>query len=247
MPNYIEYQKSISNELISIKNRIRDFIDGRHWGEDGRYKEEILKEVIASKLPSYASVGTGFVVCDNDITTQIDIIIYDNNIPVLFKKGDFVIVPKEAVFGIIEVKSNARNILKTAVEKAHNNGLLIGKAIFNGIFSYEFNRKIVVDEKCISDMVKTALKENFGQVGYLALGENYFIKYWEDGMPFAEPNNKYRIYEIGQLAFGYFVSNLIEDVYIAHYGKSVPETISKMFYPIEGTKEAFKIGEDILE
>lgn len=247
MPNYIEYQKSISNELISIKNRIRDFIDGRHWGEDGRYKEEILKEVIASKLPSYASVGTGFVVCDNEITSQIDIIVYDNNIPVLFKKGDFVIVSKEAVFGIIEVKTDVSKCFKETIEKSHKNGQMIGKAIFNGIFSYEFDRKIVVDENCVSDTVKTALKENFGQVRYLALGENYFIKYWEDGMPFGEPNNKYRIYEIGQLAFGYFISNLIEDVYIAHYGKSIPENISKMFYPIEGTKEAFKIDGDILE
>ena len=46
MPNYIEYQKSISNELISVKNRVRNFIDGRHWGEDGRYKEIILSEIL---------------------------------------------------------------------------------------------------------------------------------------------------------------------------------------------------------
>ena len=56
MPNYMDYQKSIAQELASVKNRIRDFIDGNHWGEDGRYKEEILKEVLADKLPSYASI-----------------------------------------------------------------------------------------------------------------------------------------------------------------------------------------------
>ena len=80
MPNYMDYQKSVAQELASVKNRIRDFIDDHHWGEDGRYKEEILKEVLADKLPSYASVGTGFVVCDdNGVSSQIDIIVYDNN------------------------------------------------------------------------------------------------------------------------------------------------------------------------
>ena len=34
MPNYIEYQQSISKELLSIKDRVRNFIDNHHWGED---------------------------------------------------------------------------------------------------------------------------------------------------------------------------------------------------------------------
>lgn len=41
MPDYVAYRKSISNELIDIKDRVRDFIDDVHWGEDGRYKEII--------------------------------------------------------------------------------------------------------------------------------------------------------------------------------------------------------------
>ena len=38
MPNYIEYQQSISKELMSIKDRVRNFIDNHHWGEDGRWQ-----------------------------------------------------------------------------------------------------------------------------------------------------------------------------------------------------------------
>ena len=56
MPNYMEYQQSISNELISIKNRVRNFIDDRHWGEDGRYKEIILSEMFKRLLPKNVSV-----------------------------------------------------------------------------------------------------------------------------------------------------------------------------------------------
>ena len=81
MPNYLDYQKSISNELISIKNRVRNFIDDHHWGEDGRYKEIILSEILRRHLPKNVSVGTGFVVNQDNISTQIDIIVYDSKYP----------------------------------------------------------------------------------------------------------------------------------------------------------------------
>lgn len=61
MPDYVAYRKSISNELIDIKDRVRDFIDDVHWGEDGRYKEIILKECLRNHLPANIKIGTGFV------------------------------------------------------------------------------------------------------------------------------------------------------------------------------------------
>ena len=42
--NYLAFQKSISNELIATKDRVRNIIENRHWGEEGRYKEVILIE-----------------------------------------------------------------------------------------------------------------------------------------------------------------------------------------------------------
>ena len=75
MPDYLKYQKSISDELISIKDRVRNFIDNHHWGEDGRYKEIILSHVLRHHLPKGVSVGTGFVVNNTEITKQIDIIV----------------------------------------------------------------------------------------------------------------------------------------------------------------------------
>ena len=62
MRNYLEYQKSISKELLSIKGRLRNFIDDHHWPEDGRYKEIILTDILRKHLPKSVSVGTGFVV-----------------------------------------------------------------------------------------------------------------------------------------------------------------------------------------
>lgn len=247
MPNYMDYQTSIARELTSAKDRVRNFIDNNHWGEDGRYKEEILKEVLADKLPSYASVGTGFVACDNNrASSQIDIIVYDNNIPLLFKKGDFVIVAKEAVLAIVEVKTDVSRCLRGAMCKAHDNGELIGRRIFNGIFSYDYGTNLT-NKNTVSHTLKEALVNNFGNANYLALGENYFIKYWEDGSPNDEPRNKYRLYEIRNLTFGYFISNLIEDIHLVHCGESIPEILRNVFYPITETKEPHKIADIFLE
>lgn len=247
MPNYMDYQTSIARELTSAKDRVRNFIDNNHWGEDGRYKEEILKEVLADKLPSYASVGTGFVACDNNrASSQIDIIVYDNNIPLLFKKGDFVIVAKEAVLAIVEVKTDVSRCLRGAMCKAHDNGELIGRRIFNGIFSYDYGTNLT-NKNAVSHTLKEALVNNFGNVNHLALGENYLIKYWEDGSPNDEPRNKYRLYKIEGLAFGYFISNLIEDIHLVHCGKPIPENLRNVFYPITETKEPHKIADIFLE
>ena len=85
MPNYLEYQKSISKELLSIKDRLRNFIDDHHWPEDGRYKEIILTDILRKHLPKSVSVGTGFVMGEQGLSTQVDIIIYRNDFPVMDK------------------------------------------------------------------------------------------------------------------------------------------------------------------
>lgn len=132
MPNYVEYQQSISKELLSIKDRVRHFIDNHHWGEDGRYKEIILSHVLRQHLPKGVSVGTGFVANNGSITKQIDIIVYRDDYPLLFKQDDFIIAPAECVLGIIEVKSRADTAIgKNAICTAAHNGRIIGSNIFN--------------------------------------------------------------------------------------------------------------------
>ena len=41
--NAKEFQESITEELNVVKNRVRNLIGSHHWGEEGRYKEAILK------------------------------------------------------------------------------------------------------------------------------------------------------------------------------------------------------------
>jgi hypothetical protein len=104
------FQKSITQELDVIKNRVRNLIGNTHWGEEGRFKEAVLKNVIQRFLPNSISIGTGFILKENEssntnISHQIDLIIYDNTKPVLFREGDFIITTETNVKGIIEVKS----------------------------------------------------------------------------------------------------------------------------------------------
>ena len=243
MPNYNNYQKSISRELLSIKDRIRDFV--RHWPEDGRYKEEILKDIILEKLPGFAKCGTGFVINNNnEASSQIDIIIYNSDIPLLFKKGDFIIAPSDGVLGIIEVKSNIRKQnLQEIIRKAHENGEIIGNSIFNGIFAYncDFDVKMNEQNEGIFNALESVFKRYNGRVNNITFSEDFFVKYWHSGYPCNEKYEKYRLYELRGLAFGYFVSNLIEDVYMQSNKGDIPEVLKRAFYPIEGTKEYYQI------
>ena len=106
------FQESITQELDAIKNRVRNLIGNAHWGEEGRFKEAVLKNVLRKFLPNNLSIGTGFIlqaVGNNDdeniLSSQLDIIIYDNTLPVLFSEGDFIITTTANIRGILEVKS----------------------------------------------------------------------------------------------------------------------------------------------
>lgn len=254
MPNYIDYRKSISNELMSIKDRVRNFI--MHWPEDGRYKEVILRNVLEKHLPKTVSVGTGFVVGDYDnnskTSSQIDIIIYSNSIPPLFCIEDFVIVTKESVFAIIEVKTKIyNNQVETIIKKAHTNGKLIGNHIFNGIFAFEMD--LLSNRDSLTMSISNSLKTHVGYVNNIAFGEDIFMKYWLAGLPQNSYSRippdvpHYSFYKLKKLAFGYFISNLIEDVYLQCERSPIPNTLSKALYPIEQTKEAHRIEEFEIE
>ena len=88
----INFHKSIGDELNVIRDRVRHLIGDAHWGEEGRYKEAILRNSISKFLPNQYSLGTGFVLIKDVeqaiVTSQIDIIVYDNSYPTLFKEGD---------------------------------------------------------------------------------------------------------------------------------------------------------------
>lgn len=268
LPNYLEYQKSVAAEFKAYEKRVRNLIDDAHWGEEGRYKEIILMNYLKRVLPKNLSVGTGFVRNGDQITSQIDIIIYDNSFPVLFSEGDFVITTPENVIGIVEVKSSIEpNDICGIIEKSNLNGSIIdGYAdsyIFNGIFSYNSSNRhnIYVEHLSNYDFSPLIRKRHFNQitppalsycVNHIALGEKYFIKLWESGQtPAAIEPPHYSIYKLeGGLAFSYFLSNLQDLIIRRARGYSIEKSskeIESFYYPILNGKESHLIERILLD
>ena len=265
MPDYMEYQKSISKEFKAYENRVRNLIDNVNWAEEGRYKEVILMNYLKRILPKNLSVGTGFVRNGDQITTQIDVIIYENSIPLLFSEGDFVVTTPENVIGIIEVKSRFRlGDLKEIIEKANENGYKIAqrndKNIFNGIFSYStYTKSNYMNILSYIDMTNIVKPDRFNQicndrlrscVNHISIGADKFIKLW----PYNKDDNdnlyaEYSFYELSDgLGISYFLSNLQEAVLrrsIDRYIEPLEEHYQAIYYPIPEGKALYKIDSKI--
>ena len=152
-----ELYESIAKEMHAKRNRVRNIIGNSHWGEEGKYKEIILKKIIQRYLPQDLSIGTGFIATKTnesiDATSQIDLILYKNSYPPLFREEDFVILHPEPVCAIIEVKtniSNSKRNLEEILVKASRNAIEVLRNkkqpnspahFFNGIFSYDTEMK----------------------------------------------------------------------------------------------------------
>lgn len=238
----IDFHKTTTKELLAIKDRVRNLI--KHWGEDGRYKEAVIKTIIQRFLPEKFKIGTGFVVRqtadreNHETSNQIDLIIYDTAYPILFKETDFVILTPDSVVGIIEVKANATNQgLLDIVRKANENGKFIfdaktdqTKPLFNGIFSYE---STVNNVQTVSNAVNTSWNELIEQenrekfvVNHISLNQHWFYKFWEH--QFVDGNPPHYFYKIRELSFSFFISNLMDLV----SGNSVIEN-SNLWYPVD--------------
>lgn len=236
------FQESITKELDVIKNRVRNLIGDIHWGEEGRYKEEILKKTLRKFLPKNVSVGSGFITTIHGISKQLDIIIYDNHQPLIFSEGDFIITTPSNVLGIVEVKSCLNSTsLRDAINKHDliSNVLITnnqnGKKVFHGIFSFEYDGNIE------SETIDNALRNSQGVVNHISIGNRYFIRRWRktEGNQLNPEvlalSDFYNVYDIVNLSFSYFISNLID---IVSGGLNDRYWFA---FPIENTKEAHRL------
>lgn len=260
--NLLKFQKSINQELEITKDRVRDLIGPANWGEEGRYKEAILRKVISQFLPSNLRIGTGFILAKNDnqagqqdgkISKQLDLVVYEGKRPLIFREGDFVILTEDAVRAVIEVKTKVTNFSSqdnSALNKiAEKLNLLRDfqsfdpttphKKKFIGIFSYEY------DGDFTDQRVEDMLRLSNGFVNHISLGPHKFIRYWESTIGLDPPVNYdgrcYIRYTLRDLSFSYFISNLLHIV-------ADEEPIERYWvsFPVVGTKEQFR-QEPIIE
>lgn len=245
------FHESIGHELNAVKNRVRNLIGSAHWGEEGRFKEAILKSAIQNHLPSQFDIASGFVIGNQKkVTSQIDIIIFEKSFPVLFRHGDLVIINADGVRGIIEVKTKiCRGDISEIVLKASNNAATIlathndrSFSFFNGIFCFEIaeNTKENVTETLSQEakVFKNSIKNSYEQekeeylVNHLALGSDHFVKLWDKGLP----NCLYRCYSLKNLATSYFLFNLMHCL-----KPDLSNSMTETMFPLD-TKEIYSIG-----
>lgn len=234
--NTLSFRKSINEEFQITKNRVRNLIGDSNWAEEGRYKESILLNMIKKFLPKNFTAGTGFIINDKDgkikCSTQIDILIFDNNFPPVFNQDDFYIIEPDSVKAIIEVKtqinslknfSEILNKLNEIPEKIYGENI-DGSDIFIGLFSFKIYERFVtfVKEEQNSTAFKEFLQIFDDKVPYIkciSLGDDIFLRQHDRATVF-------EVFELEHLSHSYFISNLIESL-------SPKKKLSKVWFPID--------------
>ncbi|MCK5126691.1 MAG: hypothetical protein KAR42_10580 [candidate division Zixibacteria bacterium] len=235
------YFKSLTLELDALKNRIRNFIDDSHWQTDGEWKESVLRSILTNRLPASVKIGRGFILNGEQVSTQCDVILYNANFPVLFKEGDFVILTKESVLGVIEVKTriNSSNLRQT-IRKLAAIGHVIGSQKLLGVFSYETD---IENHNRVLNIVQTECDQWEKVISLICLGCSMFVKWWNhypverDVVGNLDTESKWQSYKLENMAAGYFLANTIDKVCQGklHYD-------SNLWYPEQG-KDVHKTGE----
>lgn len=121
----------VSVDLSSVIRTITSRLDAELQGTDdishraskGRARESLLiEQVLRRVLPETVGLVHGAeIACSNGTTSgECDLVVYDRDMPLLYRADSFTVLPIEAVLGVIEVKSflSQRELAK-AIESAH--------------------------------------------------------------------------------------------------------------------------------
>ena len=141
-----QYYKSLSSEMMALQNRVRELVADAHWLTDGEHKETVFRQALRRIAPRNLAVGRGFIVAPNSdyVSTQIDVLVYDDTYPVRYREGDLVIIPPAACRAVVEVKTKLTN-RATFRRHAEKQVLLLRELrgagaeqeVFSGLFYFE--------------------------------------------------------------------------------------------------------------
>lgn len=169
---------SLTGEIESTKDRVRNFIADHHWLTHGEWKESVLRTVIAQRLPDTVRIGRGFVLTEHGPTTQCDLLLDRADRPVLFRDADLVFLTPDAVLGVVEVKSRAtKEIVRESLSKLANIGRILGRHYEHcslGLFSYD----VAADPwGWYSDLLPTCCTHPSEVVHLINLGCSSFVRW----------------------------------------------------------------------
>lgn len=234
--------QSLAAEITALKDRVQNLIAQKHWPTVGAWKETVLRSVIRRHLPASLHIGSGFVISESGLSTQIDILIYDDSGPILFRDGDLVIVTPDVVRAAIEVKTRiSKQDLPEVLTKIDTLARLLHKtpghpSPFFGLFSYE-------EHPFDPEYLLGTLKETNGGIGNyeincISIGLRQFVRFWPFH-PRGETKRAYdhwHCYELENIGQAYFVHNVID-----HLFPDQVRSNNNLWYPIDG-KENSQVG-----
>lgn len=233
------YFEDLSKELKAVQNRIRNLIGNIHWPSDGAWKESVLRSVLRTYLPPSYTVGSGFFVTADGVSSQIDILICDDSAPMLFRDGDFLITTADNVRAVIEVKTQlSAGKLRSSVEKLNTIATLIRKRCvkgepFIGLFSYE---GIASEPAVILEMLQevNGAPAPCYPITSLCFGDEQFYRFWEFSPTGKALENyeSWNAYKAPNMAPGYFVHTVILDLF-----PHAVERAQSMWYPNSGMSQ----------
>lgn len=239
--NPADYYRSVTLELDALKSRVRNLIADGHWPTDGEWKESVLRTVLRRHMPNTTGVGRGFIISPHGASTQIDVLLYDTERPVLHQDGDLVFVTPDAVRGIVEVKATLRRgQVADVLAKLANNAALVpgaGSRVFLGLFAYDAELGHDGDAFLRAALQNAARGDARRAVNHVCAGWSLFSKYWPSHPLTEEPMDKWFTYQVDQIAPGYFLANALESL----IGQPIRDNLWA-WYPSEG-KEIHKSGE----
>ncbi|MFH0830994.1 MAG: DUF6602 domain-containing protein [Parcubacteria group bacterium] len=215
------FLRSETEYVKSVSDRVRNLIGDKNWGEEGRYKEKILRRLLANHVGQGCSLKTGFVTTrrpqgDLESTHQIDILITHQRTPYVLEEDEFVITKPSNVLGVIEVKSNFFDGPKRIEEEIsrimqdRDILRLCSGNLFNAYFFFGFEEKANIFSK--DSHVAKFLLGSDGEVTHCALGLHHIAIFY-DRRASNPVKDTYRIYKAPDMVPSYFVGLLLRDLY----------------------------------
>lgn len=154
---------SFAHELHALSQRIRSLIS--HTGSVGTYRECLLQTLLRKSLPERYHVATGFI---HGSSRQLDILIYDRiDYAPWFREGDLVVVPRESVRAVIEVKTDLttaaiRQSLSLLNDVVHLDDL--NPPFFKGVFAFESSITPQQIYSSVEEFYAADLPDNFDEM-----------------------------------------------------------------------------------
>ena len=208
---------ALATELESLKGRVRNLIHSRHWQTDGEWKELVVREMLNRHLPRHFEPLRGFVTNREKTSSQIDVLVYNSQLPALFRSGDLVFVTPDAAAFIVEVKSTitscskldeAASSLASNVSMIRNNG---NASTFAGLFAFDTSLRGKEGlRRILGCLQKVGAGDPSRTIDVVCLGKDLFVLNWEGANELmGRERRKWHAYDLEGLAAGYFVTNII--------------------------------------